>query len=910
MRTLRSTHAERLYEWLLRIYPATFRGRFEPGMRDAFRAELSSARRAGRAAVAWFWVVTAAQAVWFGAVERGARVRRPTAASTGDPGGSRWRSAFSIDWRDAWRSLRATPVVTLVALLSLGLGIGANTALFSILDSLVLRPLPVAEPDRLVLIERGSWTHPIWEQIRARERQLFEGAFAWGPRRFDLSSGGETRFVEGAFASASIFDVLGVRPVLGRTFIPADDARGGGPGGPVAVVSYGFWQRHFGGAPDVLGRSLTLSRAPFTIVGVTPRGFFGPDVGREVDVFIPIGAEPFIRGAASCLDARGCWWLAMMARLGPGQTIEEATAGLRAVQPQIREATLPDWTSERMLADYLAAPMTLTPASTGRSGLRGRYRDPLTAITVVVGVVLLIACGNIANLLLARATARRRELSLRLALGASRLRLARQLLTESLLLAGAGAALGLLLANWIATLLVSQLQTFDDPVFLDLSLNWRVLAFTGGAAIVTALVFGLAPAGSVARVAPHEALKGHGRSVADDRRFGLRNALLVAQVACSLALLVTAGLFLRSFVGLTTAPLGFDTGDVLTIGVDVHEARVEPEARAALFERLGEAAAGVPGVERAALSVKTPGGDGGWRAIVDAPGDATVPERQRLTWVNAVTPGWFDGYGMRVLAGRNVGEGDTAGHPLVMVVNEAFVGRYFGDEHPVGREVTTALNREVNSYRVIGIVSDAVYETQRDGMPPTVYVPLAQSPLLPSEIQVTVRATLRPGAGLTRDVVGALHRVDAGASLTPRLLESQLAESVTLERLVARLSGFFGLLALLLAGLGLYGVTSYSVARRRAEIGVRMALGADPAGVMRLVLGRVAGLVAIGAAGGVLVSLWAAQYVAALLHGLDPRDPGTLMLAVVVLACCAGLAGWLPARRAARLDPVQVLRES
>jgi predicted permease len=909
MRGLRSTHAERLYEWLLRIYPATFRGRFEPGMRDAFRAELASARRAGRAAVAWFWVVTAAQAVWFGAVERGARVRPPAASSTGDPGGSHWRSAFSIDWRDAWRSLRATPVVTLVALLSLGLGMGANTALFSILDSLVLRPLPVAEPDRLVLIERGSWTHPIWEQIRARERQLFEGAFAWGPRRFDLSSGGETRFVEGAFASAGIFDVLGVRPVLGRTFIPADDARGGGPDGPVAVISYGFWQRHFSGAPDVVGRSLTLSRAPFTIVGVTPRGFFGPDVGRQADVFIPIGTERFIRGAASCLDARGCWWLAMMARLGPGQTIEQAAAGLRAVQPQIREATLPDWTSERMLADYLAAPMTLTPASTGRSGLRGRYRDSLTAIMVVVGVVLLIACGNIANLLLARVMARRRELSLRLALGASRLRLARQLLAESLLLAGAGAALGLLLANWTAALLVSQLQTFEDPIFLDLSLNWRVLAFTGGAAIVTALVFGLAPAGSVARVAPHEALKDHGRSVAGDRRFGLRNGLLVAQVACSLALLVAAGLFLRSFVGLSTVPLGFDAGEVLTIGVDVHEARVAPEARAALFERLGEAAAGVPGVERAALSVKTPGGDGGWRAIVDAPGDATIPERQRLTWVNAVTPGWFHAYGMHLLAGRNVGEGDTAGHPLVMVVNEAFVRRYFGDEHPVGREVTTALNREVNTYRVIGIVSDAVYETQRDGMPPTVYVPLAQSPLLPSEIQVTVRAALRPSAGLTRDVVGALHGVDAGASLTPRLLESQLAESVTLERLVARLSGFFGLLALLLAGLGLYGVTSYSVARRRAEIGVRMALGAEPAGVVRLVLGRVAGLVAIGAVAGVLVSLWAAKYVEALLYGLDPRDPVTLLLAVVVLACCAGLAGWLPARKAARLDPVQVLRE-
>jgi predicted permease len=910
MRAAPSTHAERLLAWLLRIYPATFRDRFEPGMRHAFRSELASARQAGPAAVARFWVATAAQAVWFGAAERGVRARRPSTSSAGDPGGSRWRSALSIDWRDAWRSLCATPVVTLVALLSLGFGIGANTALFSILDSLMLRPLPVADPDRLVLIERGSWTNPIWEQIRARERQLFDGAFAWGPRRFDLSSGGETRYVEGAFASAGLFDVLGVRPVLGRTFIPADDARGGGPEGPVAVISYGFWQRHFGGTPDVVGRSLTLSRAPFTIVGVVPRGFFGPDVGRQADVFIPIGTEPLIRGDASCLDARSCWWLAMMARLGPGQTIEEAAAGLRAVQPQIREATLPDWTNERMRAGYLSDPMTLTPGATGRSGLRGRYREPLTAIMVVVGAVLLIACGNIANLLLARAAARRRELNLRLALGASRLRIARQLLAESLLLAVAGAALGLLLASWTAALLVGQLQTFDDPVYLDLSFNWRVLAFTSAAAIVTAIVFGLAPAGGVARLSPHEALKERGRGVAGDSRFGLRNVLLVAQVACSLALLVTAGLFLRSFVGLTTAPLGFDTGDVLTIGVDVHEARVEPEARAALFERLGEAAAGVPGVERAALSVKTPGGDGGWNATVDAPGDATLPGRQRLTWVNAVTPGWFDAYGIRVLAGRDVQAGDTAGRPLVMVVNEAFARRYFGAEHPVGRDVKTALDREADAFRVVGMVSDAVYQTQRDGMPPTVYVPLAQSPFLPSEIQVTTRTALRPSATLTRDVVGALHRIDAGAALTPRLLEDQFADAVTLERLVARLSSFFGALALLLAGLGLYGVTSYSVARRRGEIGVRMALGADPAGVVRLVLGRVAGLVAMGVAAGVIVSLWAAQYVAGLLYGLDPRDPVALVLAVAVLACGAGLAGWLPARRAARLDPVTVLRES
>jgi putative ABC transport system permease protein len=822
------------------------------------------------------------------------------------------------DLRDALRSLRATPVVSIVAILSLALGIGANTAIFSILDSLLLRALPVKAADQLVLLGYGdgrsaAWTNPIWEQVREHQ-DLFDGAFAYSGTRFNLAQGGPTELVDGLWASGRIFEVLGVPAILGRTFTPTDDRRGGGPDGPVAVISYGFWQRRFGGAADVIGRSLTVERVPFTIVGVTPPQFFGVDVGRTFDVAIPIGTDPLVRGRESSLDQRSYWWLSVMVRLKPGQTRSAAAAAIRGVHPQIREATMPpDWRpqdKERYLKDGFG----FRDAATGGSGLRDRYRRPLTTIMVVVGLVLLIACANIANLLLARATARRHELSIRVALGASRWRIARQLLTESLVLSALGAAIGLAFAHWGSRLLVRQLSTSTNNVFLALAIDWRVLGFTAGVAIATAVLFGMAPALRGTRVQPNDALKAQGRGVAGDGRLGLGNALVVVQVALSLMLVVAAGLFIRTFASLAQLDLGFDPNPVIVASVNAQRAQLEREQRPELFRRTLEAALTAPGVASAAVSVVTPVSGSTWNNRIEFPDGgaaASLPERERSTYINLLSENWFRTYGTPLVAGRDFGSSDTRDAPPVAIVNEAFARKFNGGRNPIGLRIRQPgfADRPTIDREVVGYVRDAVYRSLRDPVPPTLYLPYRQQPDPPSSMSVSVRAANGSPVLLTKPLAAALSAVHPDLAITFRPLADQVDAALIQERIVAMLSGFFGGLALLLAGLGLYGVTSYAVSRRRSEIGIRMALGADPGGVVVMVLRRVAVLVGLGTIAGVAMSLWASRFVTTLLYGLEPRDPLTLAAAVVVLAAIGAAAGWLPARRASRIDPARVLHE-
>jgi predicted permease len=887
----------KLYERLLDIYPRHFRERYAGAMRRTFAQERAGISRRGSRALTVFWISTIAHAIWFGLRER-------------LPKGLTMRAFFTFDVRDALRSLRATPVITGVAILSLALGIGANTALFSILNGLVLKPLPVRAPHELALIDDGSWTNPIWEDLRGRVPQLFEGAFAWSSSRFDLAASGQRDSVAGAYASGSMFEVLGVPAEVGRTFTAADDVRGSGPDGPVVVISHRLWQDRYGGQIDALGTKMLINRVPFTIIGVTPPDFLGPDVGSAEDVFVPLGSQMNIAGKESMLDVHDAWWLEIMIRRKPGQSLEQAAAALNSVRAAMRDTTMPGNWDAKNRETYLSTDFKLIAAANGVSSLRARYAGPLTIILVVVAAVLLIACANIANLLLARATARRHEMSLRLALGASRFRLVRQLLAESALLAICGGVAGLFLAKFGGALLVRQLGSSATSVTLDLSIDWRVLAFTAVVALVTTILFGLAPSVGLASVEPNDALKEQTRSVTGDRRFGLRNFLVITQVSLSLTLVVGAGLFVRSFTSLSTMHLGFDPSKLMLVNVDAARANLAPDARLPMFDRVRDIVAAVPGVRAASVSFFTPISGVGWNGRMLVEGGPELPIKERMIWVNPIQAGWFNTYGMTLKAGRDFSSIDGAGGMPVAIVNETFVKRFIGSQNPIGTRTKGGIGGPdtAESLTIIGVVSDSVYRNARSGVYATVYVPMAQTGRVSPSFSLTVDvAGDRPT--VQRAIGAALSQADSRLAFSTREFADQVRASTAQERLVAMLSGFFGGLALLLAALGLYGVTSYSVSRRRSEIAVRMALGAGAGTVVRMVLERVVWLVIAGVAIGVGLSAWAGKYIETLLYGLEPRDTFTMIAAALVLLGAGLVAGWLPARRASRLDPTVVLRD-
>ena len=822
------------------------------------------------------------------------------------------------DVRDAVRGLRKSPGFALVTIVTLALGIGANTALFSIFNSLIMRPLPVRDPGRLALLADGSWSYPVWEEIGARADGLFDGAFTWSDQTFDLTQGGRPVPVDGAYVSGRFFEVLGVAAFRGRMLTPADDS-GALPNGPVAVVSHRFWRQHFGGADDVVGRQLTVmiqrQRFPFTVVGVMPPGFSGVAVGRVADVVLPFAAEPLLQGRDSALPNTSQSWLEIMVRLKPGQTVEAANARLRSVQSQIRDAVLPGLRgSPAFAARYLTDPLSLAPAAAGASRLQRQYGTPLFAMVVAVGLVLLVACANIASLLLARALARREELSVRLALGASSWRLARLLLFESLLVAMIGAGGGLLFATWGSALLVRQLGTWERTVSLDLALDWRVLVFTATLACLCAITAGVAPMLAVKNVAPWEALKSAGRAVAGDRRFAVRGALVVAQIAVSFVLVIAAGLFLRTFASLSQLPLGFVPEPLVVVNVNLFASGIPPEQRAARIERLRDAAA-VPGVRSLSVSQTRLLTGGGWftnNMVAVGDGPMLPEDRRHRVWRNAITPGWLETMGIPLREGRDFSDRDRVNSAPVAIVNEAFARRYLIGQRPIGQSLRVD-SEDGPRYEIVGVAADAVYTTPRDGMLPTMYVPLAQRE--PREwnswrsVVLTIEAAAGQRARVERDVATALTKADPTLVFTSGTFDQMIVATMTQERLVAMMSGFFGGLALLLAGLGLYGIVVQAVNARRTEIGLRMALGAQPAGIVRLVFRRLGALIVMGLALGLAGSWWAVRFVAPLLFQVQTRDPLTFSGTAAVLVAVAVLAAWVPARRAARLDPATVLRE-
>jgi predicted permease len=836
-----------------------------------------------------------------------------------DPAAGLWRGLVR-DLTHGARLLRRNPGFAAVSILSLALGIGANTAIFQILDAVRLRPLPVPNPRELAEIRvaknkegrTGQFTgrypqltYPLWERIRA-EQQGFATLAAWSQDRTNLNQGGEARMADLLWVSGGFFDALSLKPVLGRFLTEADDRKGCGSAG--VVLSNSFWQREYAGAPSVLGRKVTLDGRPFEIVGVAPRGFFGIEVGQGFDVALPLCAEPLLTPENPRIENRMSWWLGTIGRLKPGWTIPQTSAQVASISRGLFESTLPDKYDAVDAAVYLKLKLEVLPAVSGASYLRRRYEAPLWMLLAASAFVLFIACANLANLIVARATARQREMAVRLALGASRARLIRQLVAENLLLAFLGAASGAALAQFLSRELMSFLRTQVAQWSLDLHPDGRVFAFTAGLAVLTCLLFGLAPAIQATRTSPGEAMKANSRGTTAARGgLSLRRALVVTQVALSLVLVVGALLFVRTLRNLQAVDAGFDREHVLVTQVDLSPLRLAPERRGVYGKDLLERLRAIPGVRSAAETTVVPMSGNFWNDYVNIP-DAKV-ERQVANF-SEVSSGYFRALSIPMLNGRDFGETDTRPSPRVAIVTETFAKKFLQGQNPVGRTfgLVQGGGKPDKLFEIVGLVRDTKYGELREDYTPIVYVALSQDPDPDAGINVLMRSPLPPG-----ELVAAVKRTVADLSpaivLQFRDFETMINEGLLRERLMATLSGFFGLLAAILAMLGLYGVISYMVVRRRSEIGVRMALGATAGNILSLVLREAGTLLLAGLAIGSVVAFLASRAATAMLFGLKPGDPLTMAASAVGLSAVAALASFLPARRAAALDPVEALRE-
>ena len=822
------------------------------------------------------------------------------------------------DLRHGARLLRLDPAFSVVAILSLALGIGANTAIFQLLDSVRLRSLPVPGAGELARVKivtstgrTGGFTaaHPdlttaIWERVRD-EQQAFSSFAAWSSQRLNLSPAGEARFARVLWVSGNFFDTLRLRPGLGRLTAPADDRPG--CASPGVVLSDSFWNREYGRQPSVLGAKISIEGRPLEIAGVAPAGFSGVDVGRNFDVALPICYEPVIAVEKPRSRDNMQWWLAGLGRLRPGWTAERASAQLAGISRGVFEATVPAGYDANDRKHYLAFKLAAAPVSSGWSEAREEFATPLWLLLGISALVLLIACANLANLMVARADGRRREIAVRLALGASRQRLVRQLLAESLVLAAAGTLAGAGVARVLTRLVVSGLSTDNTALFIDLSPDWRVFAFTSGVAVLTCILFGLAPAIQATRAEPNEALKTGGRGIAGSgSRFGVRRALVVSQVSLSLVLLVGAMLFVQTFRNLASLDAGFRRDRIVVAEFDLSPMRIPTGARVAFRREMIERIRAIPGVSSAASLLIVPVSGQGWNDTLRVPG---VAEEKSIANFNRVSPGYFQTMGSPMLAGRDFADSDAVNSPPVAVVTETFATKFFGGANPVGRsfQVPARNGSPDRTYQIVGLVKDAKYIDLREEFTPIVFVPDAQDDDPRMEMRAVIRSDLPAG-----EVVAAVKRVAAekapAAILSFREFRTILREALLRERLMAMLSGFFGALAALLAMVGLYGVISYLVARRRNEIGVRIALGASRGDILRMVMREAGVLLAIGLAVGVVLSVAAATTARGFLFRLSPGDPATLAAGAALLALVSAAASLLPARRAAAVDPMQALR--
>lgn len=832
--------------------------------------------------------------------------------------GWEWLEHFLQDLNYGVRAMLRSPGITLVALLSLALGIGANTAIFSLMDTVMLKSLPVKDPAQLVLFGNGLdqgisdsfpntllYSYPFYRQMQ-KKNQVFSDVAATSSMTNRVHG-----FVKGRvdaepmniqLVSGTYFPMLGVQAMMGRALSEQDDLTHGAH--PVAVVSYAWWTRNLARDPSVLSKELTFGSIVFSIVGVAPPEFFGTKVGEAPDIWIPLSMQKEVPPGFDGYTDNMFESLHLMARLKPGVTNAEATANANLLFQQILRGFSGAPLTQENLQKLDKTHVELTSMATGFSRLRYQFSEPLKILMAVVGIVLLIACANIANLLLARSTARARELAVRQALGAGRSRLIRQLLTESFALALAGGVLGVALASGASHLLLRMVSDGRDALQLNVPVDVRLLLFTLGLTLATALLFGTIPAFRATRLNLTDSLKnGRGQSSAAAKG-PLAKALVIAQVALSLVLLVGAGLFVRSLVNLTNVDTGFNRENVIRLRIDPSSAGYKEDTRLVnMYREIEERVSALAGVRAASFSVFT-FNEGTWNNPIWVQGYLSG-HRDTDVHHNAVGTNYFAAMGISLLAGRTFGPQDTATSPKVGIIGETMARTMFPSGSPIGQHYGRALAHAAD-IQVIGVVKDVKYNSLDEQQQPGDYLPYIQNVRYLDDFEVRYSGD---SAAIITAVRQAIHDVDPALPVSDvSTLNEQVSRSITNQRLVAQLSSFFGLLAVFLSCIGIYGLMSYLVARRTKEIGVRMALGAERSHVLWLVMRESLWLVALGIAVGVPVALASERLVSSELFGLRPSDPVTLLSGVGVLLAVAALAGYLPARRASLVDPNISLR--
>jgi predicted permease len=831
-------------------------------------------------------------------------------------------TAVIQDLKYGLRMLARNPGFSAVAVLSLALGIGANTAIFSLLNAVLLRELPVENPGQLVLLGTGRsggstddfgstdlYSYPFYREMR-QKNQVFSDVSAMLSLLFTKMHGGvggspnlepmDVQLVSGAY-----FSMLGVKPILGRVFTEAEDEPAGGH--PVATVSYSWWNRRFGRDPSILGKTVTLGSTVYTIIGVAPPEFFGTTVGQSPDLWVPLSMEKQVSPGWNGLDNKWFQSLYILGRLKPGVSVERAQANVNLLARQSWQEYAGPVLSKEQQQVLERANIRLTPAARGLSRLRFEFSLPLQILMVVVGLVLLIACANIANLLLARATTRQREIAVRMAMGAGRVRLIRQMLTESLLLAFSGGALGVLFASWASGALLAMVSAGPEPLPLHVAPDARVLAFTLLVSLATALLFGTAPALRATRLDLTPGLKEGRGAVSVASRSPLANALIVSQVALSLVLLIGAGLFLRTLAKLASVDTGFNKENVLLFGIDPPAVGYKEDSRLVnLYQQIEQRVSAEPGVRADSISFFT-FNEGEWDDPVLVEGRSPGPGINNEVLHNVVGPGYFSTMAIPLLVGRVFGPQDTAASPKVAVINETMARQFFPGGSPIGRRFGLGDDPKHSAdIEVVGVVKDAKYIGLRERPWPAAYYPYPQR--IGYYYDFDVRYSGDPNA-IIAEVRRAVAEVDRSLPVSyEKTLAQQVDQSIASQTLIARLSTFFGLLAVFLACIGIYGLMSYAVNRRTNEIGIRMALGAGRSKVLWMVMRESLILLGLGLVIGLPVALAAERLVSKMLFGLKPTDPLSLAGAAIFLLAFAVLAGYLPARKASRVDPMVALR--